>query len=148
MNVNWDKQMSFVTVLENVVHEHSKHLKKSKTLRLEPFDDASVKRFRKYVRKLKELSMKLDSILRSMMNYDLEKLDQDSLSRLDLLTFFVYEVSTNEEIDFWNRMHTYEKELAELSIVIEKEVERVNMTKTLAKNINESIQFLLQKTKT
>ncbi|MEL9940148.1 MAG: hypothetical protein QW632_01555 [Ignisphaera sp.] len=136
--------MSIVTLLETVVHEHSRHLRKSRRIRLEPLDNSSAKTFEQYVRKLKNLSQKLGATLHSIAQYNLKELDQESLAKLDLLTFFIYEVSTTEEIEFWSRLETYRKSLTSIEIAIDKEIERVSKIKDLAKYINAHVQSLLK----
>ncbi|MEM0026664.1 MAG: hypothetical protein QXT53_01850 [Ignisphaera sp.] len=136
--------MSIITLLENVVHEHSKHLRKSRKVRLEPLNSASTKTFEQYVKKLKSLSQKLGATLYSITQYNLKELDQESLTKLDLLTFFIYEVATTEEMEFWSNLETYRKSLMNIEIVIDEEIERIAKIKELAKVINMHVQSLLK----
>jgi len=135
--------MSLVTLLEIAVHKYARYIRRCKRLRIEPLNERAIDVVKKHVNRLRKLAMELNSILISINENTMHNMDQDSLTRLYLLTFFIYEVALSEEEEVLKMLLKIQNRLG-VEIVSYKDIERVHMIKDLAGRINTSLQSLLK----
>jgi hypothetical protein len=135
--------MSLVSLLETTVHSHARNVRRYRQLEIEPLDEHAIDVVKKYVGKLRKLTVEMNSILNSISEDAVRSMDQDSLSRLDMLTFYIHEVALNEEEEVLRTLLSLQNRLG-IEIVSYKDFEYVKMAKDLAKRINTLTQLLLK----
>jgi len=130
-------------LLETAVHRHAKHIRMYRRLKIESLNERTIDTVKRYVGRLRKFTIDISTILSSISEDVILSMDQDSLSRLDLLTFYIYEVAVNEEEEVLKALLMLQNELG-IEIVSYKDLEHVRIVRDLAKKINVSIQPLLK----
>jgi len=96
---------SIVKKLENVVHQHIDIVGRAKRALAKARKGGSASQLEENAKKLMMLGDELEEVLKNVEEIvSRSLLDPDSRERIELLLFFLYEVSLVEEEEFWRRL--------------------------------------------
>ncbi|MEM1542081.1 MAG: hypothetical protein QW101_03335 [Ignisphaera sp.] len=133
-------QTNIVQMLENAVYRHSRYIERCKIVLKRISKEKKLDKLNEGLSNLVKLSKRLEEILRLINNsLSLENLTIEEIESIAIMTFYIYEVSIEEERILWLR---YSRELSD-----EHHLEDVNMhlmrldrLKNVAKEVLENVE--------